>query len=57
MVSPPAETSVALLASGCEVFTHSCTAVGCVEGADREARLRAAMRVALDEFDDGKFGG
>lgn len=29
---------------------------GVPEGPDREARLRAAMRVALDEFDDRKFG-
>ena len=29
---------------------------GVPEGPGREARLRAAMRVALDEFDDRKFG-
>lgn len=29
---------------------------GVPEGPDREARLRAAMQVALDEFDDRKFG-
>jgi Smr domain len=29
---------------------------GVPDGPDREARLRAAMQVALDEFDDRKFG-